>query len=61
MGKSSDKGISLRRCEIVTNLEIDGKEWVAYKVLNDILNQRKCIDEYSYIVHDKDVYTKEDE
>lgn len=61
MEKKSDKGISLRRCEIVTNLEINGREWEAYKDLDNILKQRQCISEYSYIIHDKDVYTKEDE
>lgn len=53
---------SIRRCEIVTNLR-NGED-----ILFDIDNMKKvleekesCIYEYSYIIHDKDVYSKEEE
>ena len=51
---------SIRRCEIVSNLEKDGKTLFDMNNMIEVL-KKDCIRDYSYIVHDKDRYTKADE
>ena len=51
---------SIRRCEIVSNLEKDGKTLFDMNNMIEVL-KKDCIGDYSYIVHDKDRYTKADE
>lgn len=52
---------NLKRCEIVTNLSHEGKELFDMNKMKLILASKKCIKNYSYIIHDKDTYTKSDE
>lgn len=56
------KKSTIRQCEIVSNL-YDKEEKILFDMgeLDSILAQKTCILQYSYIVHDKDTYTKEDE
>lgn len=51
---------SIRRCEIVSQLEKDGA--VLFDVANMIENLRRdCIRDYCYIIHDKDRYSQSEE
>lgn len=55
------KSKTIRRCEIVTNLEKDGQKLFDLKNMEKVLSERTCIDQYCYIVHDKDTYTEAEE
>lgn len=53
---------TIRQCEIVSNLkDADGNVLFDMSKLDSIFEQKRCILLYSYIIHDKDTYTKEDE
>ena len=55
-------GITLRCCEIVSYIfKPDGSCYWTIETILSIIQQKPCIERYSCIVHDKDVYTKEDE
>ena len=54
------KTLSIRRCEIVSNLEKDGKLLFDMDNLEKIL-KRNCIKDYCYIVHNRDRYSQSDE
>ena len=51
---------SIRRCEIVSNLEKDGKTLFDMNNMIEVL-KKDCIKDFSYIIHDKDRYSKADE
>ncbi|MCM1084084.1 MAG: hypothetical protein NC393_13330 [Clostridium sp.] len=54
--------MKIKRCEIVSNLaDKDGNILFDMDNMKLVLETKKCIKDYSYIVHDKDVYTQEDE
>lgn len=54
--------MSIRICEIVTNLKNDkGEDLINLDNMKDFLVNRECIMKYAYIVHDKDTYSLEDE
>lgn len=56
------RGISLRRCEIVSNLfDKEGNQLFDLENMKEELNERNCIKDYCYIIHDKDVYTEKEE
>lgn len=55
------KSISLRRCEIVSNLTNGEEPLFDMENMKNVLVERKCIKDYSYIIHDKDTYSEEDE
>ena len=57
MGEES----TIRKCEIVTNLEIDGTKLIDLENLENLLQSKKCIRDFAYIIHDKDTYSKEEE
>ncbi|EGC74308.1 hypothetical protein HMPREF0490_01925 [Lachnospiraceae bacterium 6_1_37FAA] len=62
--KTNQGNLSMRRCEIVSNLESeDGEELFSIERMKQVLEEKSktCIKEFSYIIHDKDVYTEEDE
>lgn len=48
--------MSMRRCEIVQQLR-----YLSEEQINTALSGKRSIKYYSYILHDKDVYTEEDE
>lgn len=52
---------SIRMCEIVTNLEKDSTKLIDLDTLENLLKSKKSIKDYAYIIHDKDVYSKEEE
>lgn len=53
---------SIRRCEIVSNLMgKDGKILFDMEHMKKVLSEKSCIREFSYIIHDKDTYTEEEE
>lgn len=53
---------SIRRCEIVSNLTgKDGKILFDMEHMKKVLSEKSCIREFSYIIHDKDTYTEEEE
>lgn len=52
---------SIRGCEIVTNLMNDDKILFDMDNMKKVLIERSCIQEYSYIIHDQDIYTELDE
>lgn len=53
---------NLKRCEIVSNLkDKDGNILFDLDNMRLILETKKCIKHYSYIIHDKDCYTSQDE
>jgi len=52
---------NVKRCEIVTNLMKDDEQLFDLEKMKLILASKKCIKDYSYIIHDKDVYTSLDE
>lgn len=54
--------MNMKRCEIVSRLKNSDNDTIFdMENMKLILAAKKCIKEYSYIIHDKDVYTKEDE
>ena len=54
--------MSIRICEIVTNLKNDkGEDLINLDNMKELLVNRECIMKYAYIIHDKDTYTLEDE
>ena len=54
--------MSIRICEIVTNLKNDkGEDLINLDNMIELLVNRECILKYAYIIHDKDTYTLEDE
>lgn len=55
------KSNTIRRCEIVTNLEKEGQPLFDLDNMNKVLSERTCIAQYCYIIHDRDVYTETDE
>ena len=56
------KGISLRRCEIVSNLlSKEGNQLFDLENMKQQISKRNCIKDYCYIIHDKDVYTEKEE
>ena len=55
------KNNTIRRCEIVTNLEKDGQKLFDLENMEKVLTERACIDRYCYIIHDKDTYTEAEE
>lgn len=55
-------GISLRRCEIVSNLfDKEGNQLFDLENMKQQISERNCIKDYCYIIHDKDVYTEKEE
>lgn len=64
-GEQNDKskGISVQHCEIVSNIyKEDGScYWTPESIAQVLIAKKDCIEKYSYIVHDKDTYTEEDE
>lgn len=52
---------SIRRCEIVSNLYSQEKKLFDLENMKNVLAARKCIQEFCYIIHDKDVYSVEEE
>ena len=52
---------SIRMCEIVTNLQKDGTKLIDLETLEDFLKSKKCIRDYAYIIHDKDIYSETEE
>lgn len=54
---------SIRRCELVTRLyRNDGTTIISIDKIKEIIEKHlKCIQDFCYIVHDKDTYTEEDE
>lgn len=55
------KRSSIRRCEIVSNLENDGTVLFDMDNMKNVLRTRDCIQDYSYIIHDKDIYSQSEE
>ena len=56
------KNSTIRQCEIVSLLnDAEGNIIFNMDTLPNILHAKQCIDKYSYIIHDKDVYTDDDE
>lgn len=54
--------MNMKRCEIVSRLKNSDNDTIFdIENMKLILASKKCIKEYSYIIHDKDVYTKDDE
>ena len=51
---------SIRRCEIVSNLEKDGKTLFDMNNMIEVL-KKDCIMDYSYIIHSRDRFSKADE
>lgn len=53
---------TIRQCEIVSKLK-DEEGHILFDLDNAhlIIRRRTCIEKYSFIVHDKDTYTEEDE
>lgn len=52
---------TMRRCEIVSNLETnEGETLFDMDNLKEVL-KRDCIQDFAYCIHDKDTYTDEDE
>ena len=51
---------SIRRCEIVSNLEKDGKALFDMNNMKKVLT-RGCIKDYCFVIHDKDRYSLADE
>lgn len=57
-----NKGLSLRRCEIVSKLvDEEGNVFFDMENMKTQLEKRDCIQDYCYIIHDKDVYTEQEE
>lgn len=53
--------MTLRRCEIVSRLTDDSGNILFDLVnANKVLEERQCIVDYAYIIHDKDVYTEKE-
>ena len=53
---------NVKRCEIVSNLyDIDGNTLFDLDNMQLIIASKKCIKDWSYIIHDKDTYTEADE
>ena len=55
---------TVRSCEIVSRLEDDnGNTLLSLETVENVLKNKtpKPIKEYAYIIHDKDIYTSEDE
>lgn len=60
--KNKSDSDSKRRIEIVSRLTDDnGKILFDINTIPDIIKKHSCIEKYAYIIHDKDVYTEEDE
>lgn len=56
------KNVTLRRCEIVSNLQDqDGNYLFDLEHMAEVLDERACIKDWSYIIHDKCTYSKEEE
>lgn len=54
--------LTMRRCEIVSNLaDREGNTLFDMDNLQQVLEDRACIKNYAYIIHDKDTYTEEEE
>ena len=54
--------MKIRMCEIVSQLmDNEGNSLFDIEKMKLILATKKCIHDYSYIIHDKDIYTEEDE
>lgn len=51
---------SIRSCEIVSNLKDGEKTLFDIENLKKVLDEKDCIKDYCYIIHDKDTYTAED-
>lgn len=54
------KKLSIRRCEIVSRLEKDGTVSFDIDNMKEVL-KKDCIRDFSYIIHDKDRYSKAEE
>ena len=53
---------NVKRCEIVSNLhDTDGNTLFDLNNMQLIIASKKCIKDWSYIIHDKDTYTETDE
>ena len=44
------KSLTLRRCEVVSQMT----ETFNIEIIKNILNEKDCIKEYAYIIHNKD-------
>lgn len=55
------KSQSIRRCEIVSNLKKDKEILFDIDNMQKVLAERQCIQDFSYIIHDKDIYSEADE
>ncbi len=54
--------MNVKRCELVSRLSDDsGNPLFDIENMKLILASKNCIKDYSYIIHDKDIYTAEDE
>lgn len=55
------KSKTIRRCEIVTNLEKEGQPLFDLDNMKKVLSERTCIAQHCYIIHDQDTYTDAEE
>lgn len=53
--------MNVKRCEVVSQLENNSATLFDLDKMKLVLASKKCIKEFSYIVHDADVYTATDE
>jgi tRNA A37 threonylcarbamoyladenosine biosynthesis protein TsaE len=53
--------LNVKRCEIVTQLENGDGTLFDMEKMKLVLASKKCIEKFSYIIHDKDIYTEADE
>lgn len=53
--------MNVKRCEIVSLLEKDGKTLFDIDNMKLVLASKRCLKDYCYIIHDKDTYTVSDE
>lgn len=52
---------TIRRCEIVTNLNDGDNILFDLENMKEVIRTKDCIKDYSYIIHDNDRYTEDDE
>lgn len=61
MESSLKKNTSVRMIEVTTRLyDNEGKEYINLDFVKKFLSEKSCIEQYAYIVHDKDAYSEED-
>lgn len=54
--KDKHKRITVKKCEVVQQVK-----YLSEEKIREVLETKNCIKKWAYILHDKDVYTEEDE